>query len=248
MRGKTAITGNANQLSFEWINFRTQRRSYPWTLGDQTIEIHKSLSKIDWTQQNSGSVASQAMTNRTNRVVTLLQDPTQWGNNTADCNTINGGYGNWRNASSDPSSPNYLAIKRSLGNACKLIRLLTNGMVKRKHLKLVLSLGLAEIMADTSEIYDYVKFGPYAQGAQRGEDRDMDEDGGLPPKLYGIEICIEDSPLVNVYPNASGTAASTLTGQRTFVKNDTTALLVSRVGEIEGSYGAKSFSTVQIVK
>lgn len=244
--GDARPTGNANQLAYQWIPFRTFRRTYPWTLGDQAIEVHKQFSKIDLVAQNAGSVASQAMTNRTNRVVGMMQTASNWGNNTADCNVINGGYGNWRNASGDPLSPNYLAIKRSLGNACKIIRLATNGMVKRKHLKLILSLGLAELMADTSEIYDYVKYGPHSQGAQRGTDRDMDEDGGLPPELYGVEVCIEDSPLVNIYPNSSGTAASITAGNRVFAKNDTTAMLVSRVGGIEGSYGAPSFSTIQI--
>ncbi len=247
-------TGNANNLSYEWIPFRTFRRSYPFTIGDQTQQVHEEFSDIDLVTQSAGMVASQAMTNRTNRVVNMLQTTANWGNNTADCNVINGGYGNWRNASSDPASPNYLAIKRSLGNACKIIRLATNSVVKRKNLKLILSLGLAEIMADTSEIYDYLKFGPFAQRAQRGDDRDMDEDGGLPPKLYGIEVCIEDSPYVNIYPSMSGAVstsatyvpASITTGNRLFAKNDTTAMLVSRVGGIEGSYGAPSFSTVQV--
>jgi hypothetical protein len=247
-------TGNANDIAFEWIPFRTQRRSYPYTVADDAQEVHKEFSGIDISQTKAGIVASQAMTNRTNRVVQMMQNTANWANNTADCNIINGGYGNWRNASADPTSPNFLSIKRSLGNACKVIRLATNGMVKRKHLKLILSLGLAEIMADTDEIYNYVKYGRFSEGAQRGEDRDMDEDGGLPPKLYGIEISIEDSPLVNVYHGMSGAVgttntyvpATTASGQRAFAKNDTSAMLVSRVGGIEGVYGAPSFSTIQI--
>lgn len=244
--GDARPDNNANQLRYEWVPFRTYRRNYAWKLGDQAVDLSKKLNKMDPIASHSGMVASQAMTNRTNRVVNLLQTTSGWGANTADCNVINGGYGNWANASSDPASPNYLAIKRSLGNACKVIRLATNGMVKRKNLKLVLSLGLAEIMADTSEMFDYIKYGPFSQGAQRGEDRDMDEDGGLPPKIYGIEVCIEDSPLVNVVPNAAGTLASISTGQRAYAKNDTTAVLLSRVGGIEGTYGAPSFSTLQI--
>lgn len=244
--GDARPTGNANQLSFYMVPGKTNRRSYPYTLDEETVQQNKEFNDIDFTVQNAGSVACQAMVNRTNRVITMLQTASNWGANTADANTINGGYGNFRNASADPSSPNFLAIKRAIGNACKVIRLSTNGMVKRRDLRLVLSLGLAEIMADTDEIYNYVKFGPYSQKAQRGDDRDMDEDGGLPPKLYGVEVCIEDSTLVNVYPNASGTAASIASGQRVFIKNDTTAILTSRVGGVEGSYGAPSFTTTQV--
>ncbi len=242
--GDARPEGNSNQISYKWIPFRTFRRSYPFKLGDQAVELHKKYSDMDLVAMNAASVASQAMTNRTNRIITMGQTASNWGSNTADANIINGGYGNWRNASADQGSPNFLAIKRSIGNACKVIRLATNGMVKRKDLKLVLSLGLAEIMADTDEIFNYIKYGPFSQGSQRGDDRDMDEDGGLPPKLYGVEVCIEDSPMVNIYPNSTGTAASIATGNRLFVKNDTTAMLVSRVGGIEAPNGP-SFTTLQ---
>lgn len=248
--GDARPTGNANLLSYQWIPFRCYRRDYPWTLGNQAVELSKDLNGFDPTVQQAGQVASQAMTNRSNRVVTMLTTASNWGNNTADVNVINGGYGKWNNASSDPTSPGYLAIKRSLGNACKLIRLLTNGMVKRKDLMLVLGLDLAEAMADTSEIYDYVKYGPYSEGAQRGEDRDMDEDGGLPPKLYGIKVKIEDSMLVNTYAQKDSNQlvkpASTTLGQRAYCWPTTKACLVTRVGGIEGGYGSPSFSTVQI--
>jgi hypothetical protein len=244
--GDARPTGNANLMTFQWTPFRTQRRSYPWTLGDQTIETQKSMSKIDWTQQEAGQVASQAMTNRTNRVIGEMQDTSNWGDNTANVNVINGGYGSWRNASSDPGSASYLAIKRSIGNACKVINLKTNGKVRRKHLKLILSPGAAEMMGDTSEIYDYLKYGPAAKAAQRGEYPNANEDWGLPDLLYGVEVVVEDSPIITVPPSVPWAAASITTGQRSYIKNDSTAVLVSRVGGIEGAYGAPSFSTVQI--
>lgn len=244
--GDARPTGNANQMTYEMLPFRTERRSYPWTIGEITQEIHKRQNKIDWTQQYTGMVASQAMTNRTNRVISKLQDTANWGDNTASANTLNGGFGNWRYASSDPASASYLAIKKTLDTCCTIINLKTNGVVNRSDLKLIVSPNLARIMGETSEIWDYIKYGRYSEPAQQGKDRDLDEDFGLPKMLYGIEPVVEDAGIITVPPNSSGTLASITTGQRSYIKNDTTAILVSRVGGIEGSYGAPSFSTMQI--
>ncbi len=244
--GDARPTGNANQMTFEMQPFRTQRRSYPWTLGEITQDVQKSQNKIDWTQQYTGMVASQAMTNRTNRVITALQTVGNWGDNTATANTLNGGYGNWRYASSDPASASYLAIKRTLDTCCTVINLKTNSVVQRSDLKLIVSPNLARIMGETSEIWDYIKYGRYSLPAQEGKDRDLDEDFGLPKQLYGIEVVVEDAGIITVPPNSSGTLASITTGQRSYIKNDTTAILVSRVGGIEGAYGAPSFSTLQV--
>jgi len=238
--------GNSNGMTYNAVDFHTNRRSYPWIMGEMAIDTQRQGNKIDWTQQNTGMVASQAMTNRTNRVITMMQTVGNWGDNTASANSINGGYGNWRTASSDPGSPYYLAIKRSIDNACKVINLKTNGIVQRSDMQLVISPGLASLMAETSEIYDYIKYGPFSKGAQEGSDRNLNEDWGLPAKLYGVEPVVEDSPIITIPPNSSGTYASITTGQRAYIKNDTTAVLTSRVGGIAGAYGAPAFSTVQI--
>jgi len=250
--GDARPTGNANLLSYQWIPFRTYRRDYPWTLGNQAIESTKDFSKMDPAVQEAGQVASQAMTNRTNRVITMLQTAGNWGNNTADANTLNGGRGPWSMASSDPTSPNYLAIKRSIDAMMLIINLSTNARVKRSKCMLILSPGAARVMGETSEIYDYVKYG--ASGGlkvQEGDDRDYDEDWGLPAKIYGLKVCVEDSPICNTYPVLDATThaiqpASISTGARSYVKNDTTAIIVTRIGGIEGAYGSPSFSTVQI--
>lgn len=244
--GDARPEGNYNQLAFQWVPFRVYRRDYPFKLGDQAIELAKKFNKFDPVTQHSMMVASQAMTNRTNRVIKLMETVANWGANTADANVINGGYGNWKNASSDPTSPFFLAIKRSIGNAMKIINLNTNGRVRRRDMKLVISPGLAEFMADTSEVYDYVKFSTRAEAIQSGEGRDYSEDWGLPKKLYGVEVVVEETMLVNTYPIDPPTLASSTTGDRKYAKSDTSAVLVSRVGGIEGAYGSPSFSTIQI--
>jgi hypothetical protein len=239
-------TGNWQDMTFDSVNFRTQRRTYPATVGDITQEVNKSINKIDWIQQKTGMVASKAMVNRTNRAIAELQDTANWGDNTANCNTINGGYGPWSSASDDPASPNFLAIKRSIVNAAAQITLLTDGQVKLKDLRLIVSPGLAAIMGNTAEIYNYVRFGPAALGRQTGDSVDYSEVYGLPNKLYGVDVIVEDASITTVPQNGDGSAPSITTGQLAYIKNDTTAILCSQAGGIEGNYGAPAFSTFQI--
>jgi hypothetical protein len=247
--GHNRPSGNANLLSYKWIPGRAFRRSYPWRLGDQAIEFTKKFSNLDPKVEQAGQVASQAMTNRTNRVVNLLENSANWSGNVNTATGLNGGAGKWSGASDDPTNAAYLAIKKSLLGAALIITLGTNARVRIKDMKLILSPQAAATMSETGEIYNYIKYGVSGGLApQEGTDRDMSELWGLPPKLYGFEIDIEDSPIVTTYPSQPYTPASIVTGTggRNWVKVNTTAFLVSRIGGIDGAYGAPSFSTVQV--
>jgi hypothetical protein len=246
--------GYQNQMPGELKQFTTDRRDYPWTLGDMAVENIEDFSGHDLREWYAAMVASQAMTNRTNRTTSTLTNSANWGANTASAATLNGA-GNWTLASSDPTSPYYLAIKKSLMAAYNIITLSTNSVVKLDDLRLIISPTLATTMGNTSEIYDYVKYGPFSEGAQRGEDRDVGGLRGVPDELYGIKVIVEDTPLVNIRPNwataTGGTApaynaASISAGQRAFCWPQATAVLMSRIGGVEGPYGAPSFSTYQI--
>lgn len=245
--GAPRPSGNANLLSYQWIPGRCFRRSYPWTLGDQAIETTKKFSKMDPAAQQAGVVAAQAMTNRTNRVVSLMQTAGNWSSNTSNSTALGAGSNAWSNASDDPTqTSNYLTIRKALLGAAKIINLATNGMVRIRDLRLVVSPGLAIMMADTAEIYNYIKNSPYSFPAQKGEDRNMSEDWGLPPKLYGFEVHVEDSPIVNLYANSAGTVANIGASGRHYCMADTSAVILTRIGGVKGSYGAPSFSTLQI--
>ncbi len=248
--GSPRPSGNANLTSYKWIAGRAFRRSYPWTLGDQAIGFTKKFSNLDPKVIQAGQVASQAMTNRTNRVVSLLETTANWSGNTATAATLSGiAGGKWSTASDDPTSANFLTIRKSLLAAAKIVALGTNARVRIKNMKIVLSPGGAIAAADSAEIYNYIKYGQSGGlPPQEGTDRNMSDDWGLPAKLYGFEIDVEDSPIVTVYANSSGSVASIVsgTGGRNWVKSDTTAFLVSRIGGIDGAYGAPSFSTVQV--
>ena len=232
-----------NMGNFLWTDARTTRRNYGYTIGQE------ALDNADWNARaffNSIQL-SKAMINKTNRIITMLQTTANWGGNYASADTLSGlgaGNGKWTTASSDPSAPQYLAIRKSIMKALTNITLATNGAVQPADLKLIVSPNLAQQMSSTSEINNYLKSSPSAIQVLNGQILNPNVAWGLPPDLYGIPVVVEDTVIVNSPPNASGTLAVAGT-DRNFVKNDTTAILVSRVGGVRGNYGAPSFSTVQ---
>jgi hypothetical protein len=248
--GAERPTGHWNLISWQMAKGETQRLDIPWMLGNQAIETTKKFSGWDPAQVEQAQIASQMMTLRTSDVITVCQTATNWGANTADANVVNGGFGNWVNASSDPTSPFYLAIRKTFTNVMQVINLGTNGVIKYKDMRVVVNPVLATAMANTSEIYDYVKYGPFAEARQRGEDVDMNEEWGLPHRYAGVEIVVEDAPQVTIQPQANvpgtGSFASITLGQRAYVKDSHSAIFMSRPGGINAAYGSKNFSTVQL--
>lgn len=243
--GDPRPTGHSNLSNFQLTEFRTFRRDYPFTLGQQAIEATKKAGAFDPLAYESAQVASQAMTNRTNRIVALLETAAGWGNNTATATALNGGAGKWNQASGDITDPSYLAIKKTILEACRRINLATNAVVQLSDLRLILSPGLAIAMAETSEIHDYIAKSRFAQPNLENLLGNPNELWGLPPNLYGVEVIVEDAPIVKIRPTSAGTDAALAAGQRQYCKADTSAVLCTRIGGIDGPFGVKSFTTLQ---
>lgn len=242
--GAESPTTNYNGLAFAWVPFVVWRRAYASMLGWQAIDMAKDSWKP--LQHLTGSLLSVAYTNRTNRVVTLLQNPANWGQNTADVNTLNNGAGTWDQASDDPASVHYNAIKKAILESVRQITLQTNGIVGMEDLRLLLSPGLAQAMANTAEIHNYLKNNSAASLPNLEGEKRFREKWGLPSMIAGLPIIIEDSVIVGDRP-ASGVGAGTnVSSNRTFIKSDTSAVILSRQGGIDGDYGSPSFSTLQL--
>lgn len=238
--GDERPAGDYHQVPFQWTEFRTYRRDYPWRLGWQAIE----QAGGGWKPKavHAAMAASKAMTNRAIRVITLMEATANWGDNTATANTLNSGKGKWGTGSDDPNSPNYFAIGASLLEAARRIELATNGVVTIDQLKLVVSPGLAIAMSKTAEIRNYLRESPFAMAQVKGDSPNMNKTYGLPSHYQGFEVVVENTVKVTERAKASGTQATTA---RVFAKADTSACIVSRVGGIDGDYGAPSFSTIQ---
>lgn len=228
--------GLYNQVPFRWVPFRVYRRDYPWTLGHQAIEqADLKLKPI-----HMSSALQKAMTNRTRRVINLLENPANWGSNTASANTLNGGRGPWDTASDDPTDANYLAIKRSLDASMIAIHLATNAIVTYDDERLLISPNLATAVSATPEYHNYLRESPFAREQKEGL-ANPNKLWNLPPSIYNFPLVVEDAVIVTERAKASGVEA---TAARTFIKDDCTAVILTRQGAVDGDFGP-SFSTLQ---
>lgn len=239
------------------FGFRTKQAfclRYDWNTSVGNVALEMAQKQWDAKKQHLEGLTSQAMTGRTLNVwqgLSTAGEPA-WGGldqsstwpstNVADVNTLNGGAGPWNTASADEANVSYMAIRRSLLEAANRIFLNTNGVVQWSDLRLVVSPNVAKAMSNTPEIREYWKYGPFAEKAiETSGSPNYNAQYGLPPKLYGVEVVVEDSMYVSDPPSAGATTASTA---RSFIKSDANACLLSRPGAVDAQVGP-SFSTYQ---
>ena len=178
--------------------------------------------------------ASQMMTLRTRTAFTILDTSANYGVNTDSATTIGGGF--W---GSGTSTAPYL--KKGLLTAARRIILQTNGRARMKDLRLILNPIDAVTISASAEIHDYVKSSVYSQPMITGDLNDNPNEAyGIPPRLHGIEVIVEDTPYVSDRPYADGTA-----GTRAYIKAANSAVIVYRPGGMDGAYGSKAFSSLQ---
>lgn len=240
--GDKSPTGHHNLLTHRWVAFQTERRAYPFTLGNQAIKGAQKIGKWDPVVAHSRMVANQAVINRTNRIITELQTAANWSTNTDTAANLGGGY--WDLASADENDAHFNNIFKSLMAAVEVIVKETNATVELDDLKLLLSPTVARKIAASGEVRAYMKGSPTAAIVLKGEgDWNPNERWGLPPRFHGIEIVVEDCVRVTNHPYAGG--EDTTADTRTFVKDDDSAILVSRPGAIDGTFGTPAYSTIQ---
>lgn len=223
---------------------------YDWSTSIGNVALEMAQKQWQAKAVYLAMLASQAMTGRTKNVWRGLgtggwrglDNVNTWNSSTsADVNTTNQGAGTWDGASADPADSSYMAIRKSLLYCANKIFLNTNGRVKWNDLRLVLHPDTAKAMSNTSEIRDFYKYAGPAKEATEGPSN-YNEQYGLPAKLYGIEVVVEDSMFLEDLGTAAPTSMST---ERQFVKGKTNAVILSRQGAIDAQAGP-SFSTFQL--
>lgn len=238
--GEDAPEGAGMLVNFTTTEVRMFRRAYPYRAGEQMVDTAEFFQPLPLYRQIA---LMQAMTNKTARVWSLLDSASNWGANTADANTLNGGRGKWDTASATEGSPFYMAISRSVAAAVKAVNLATNSVVQPSDMRLVISPDLAEAGGNSGEIRDYLKGSVYSKDVQSGKEQGKNQQYNFPDFVAGVEVVIEDASRVTERPNAAGTAA---TANRGYIKNGTSACLISRQGGLDGVEGAPAFSTIQV--
>lgn len=239
--GADRPTGRDNQFAFREVPATTVRYDWYSTMGNQALKMHQQQWKAK--QVYLKGLASEAMTGRTLNVVTMLDTVGNWPTtNVADVNTLNDGAGQWHLASDDPADVRYNAIKKGIMAAVTRVFLQTNSRVKFRDLRLLLHPEAATAMANTAEIHNYLKYSEATKQVS-GDEENYNERWGLPKRLYGVEVVVEDSIIVSDLPTAGATSPGASTA-RAFIKGKTSAILLSRPGGLDGQAGP-SFSTAQ---
>lgn len=229
--GADAPTGADGTESFVFKDFKTIRKAYAVRLGELAVE------QAGWNISDAHLAikAQQAMTSRTQDVVTALTNSGNFpASHVAACSAISlGGVSN--SGTMAASTTARQDIKRALNYAALQIITDTLGAVDETMLRVVLGPTDAAAIAECQEIVDHIKGSPEALAQVRGDLPGKNSRFGLPDKLYGYEIVVEDA--VKTTSRKGATAA------KQFIWPSGSLLVCSQVGGLVGVADTPNFST-----
>ncbi|QDV26347.1 hypothetical protein [Aureliella helgolandensis] len=219
-----------NGMEFNFHDFFCIRRNFGQPIGDLARE--QADFGVEDTQE--GIQAQQAMTGRTLLVQQALDLSANWdAAHYMNVTSIPGVTGTW-----DTALSTNLFIKKSLNYGSKRILKSTLGKVRKKDLILVMNPTTAMAISETQELVDQIKQSQEAYG-QVVQAEGRWSEWGIPDRLYGIKVVVEDSVMVT-----SPKGAATQTEE--FVMADGIAYLLSRPGGLMAKGGGPSFSTATL--
>lgn len=225
-------------------SFQCIRRDLAWRIGHQALD---QTTAYPVKPVHIQSTVSQCLTRRTKRVWDIMDATTNWSSHYATAGSLSGitlaDDAKWGNASDDPNSPSYLAIWKSINGAIQQIFRDTNSSVEWSDLVLVINPEVAAAMAQSPEMNNYIRETPQARAQLTGDLSNWNQEWGLPTHIRGLKVVVEDAMLVSEKENADGTEATT---NRSYIKSGTTAVILSRPGDLDGDLAVPSFSTMQI--
>ena len=188
--------------------------------------------------------AARAMTDLTIDAATVLTTAANWpaANTSATVDLLTGGGSETWVGSVATAADQF--IKKGFNKIKQNIAQQTGGVVRGEQLCMVINPVSADGMARTPEVREYMVNHEAAMAVLRGNERRFVDTWGLPPILYGIEICVEDTVRQTTIREIDGS------GTLGYVLADNKAIFVSRVGALVGSgapdqaNAAPSFTTL----
>jgi hypothetical protein len=217
-----------NNSEFEFQVYNCHRYNFPKTLGYLAVE----QASFDILAVERDQLATQAMTWRTRKVIAEASNTANYpSDHTSTASALGGGY--WTAGTiNDP------IIQKTLMSASFTIMKDTNSAVKYTDLTLVVNPVLANAMARSQEIRAYLAQQAGSPQMIKGDVEGLNAAYGLPNRIYGMKLVVEDSVYISTKRNAGTTTKS-------FVLADTTALILARPGALTGGPGS-NFSTVHV--
>ncbi len=228
--GADAPRRNSGTESFAFLDYRTKRYAPDFTLG------YKSRDQADWDIQSleQSLHVHQAMTIRGVNIASTLQTTGNWdASHVIDAAAIPKNTGSW-----EISTTQRQDIKRSINYAKQLIHQHTLGVVEASDLQLTMNPVTAQRLGESQEIIDYIKQSPESWKSIQGELAGVNAQWGMPDKLYGVPVVVDDTVVVT-----SPRGATTTTYAYSYA--DGNAFLLARPGGLVSNVATgPSFSTV----
>ncbi len=248
-------TGKGFSAQVEAIPDRIGRWCFPYTIGEQTIESWRKAG-FELKMMYDEIRGQQFQVHRAWRVVKSLATATYNTWNTATPQALLGtaspvyfdrslGSATLPDGSLDDR---FLVIKRTFNAIKRRMNLATNGSVDRKDYYAVIPPLVAEAMSNTHEIQEALKQSQYAKELTDlpGGNSNV-EDWNIPARYAGFNLVVEDTPRVKINQKANGDVADvTVASEKDYILDTDSIYFTSRPGGLQGVYGKKSFSTVQI--
>lgn len=226
--GQPAPEGNDGTEAHNWMPFRTVRRAFRFHIGQLTAD----QASWDIVAQHAAIKTRQAMTARTQLAVTALVTTGNYpSGHVMDVTAIPGATGNWAESTTARSD-----IKRSIATGIEKILDATLNGVSPDDLVLVMSSAAAKEIAVCQEIVDYIKGSPDALAQIRGEIPGGYVHYGLPNRLHGVKLVIEDTRKVTSKKGAARAVSPVLAASY--------AVLLSRPGGLVGTGVGPNFSSI----
>lgn len=220
-------------VGMNWVFVQTERFNVPFQLPLDAV----TQADVDLVSMNAATVAQQAMTLRSKRIKSVMTTTANWNGNTDTATNLAGGV--WAGSS---EANGY--ILESLNAAKNAIRLSSAGVVEAKDLMLVVDVTGARIIAESPEYKSYLKQNPFSLAALRQDDREMFENYGLAPYVFGLKTVVDDTVIISSNEGATRVNENMFSGISTI---NAVAAVVARPEGIEGSPFASNFSTVSVL-
>ncbi len=248
-------TGKGFSVQGEWVEARTNRWDFPYTIDNETIRVWQKAGFNVKTMYDEIR-GQQFQVHRAWRAVKTLTNAS-WPTNHTDTpqgllDTADPVYfDNSLGSATLPSGnldPRFQIIKRTLNRIKQRINLATNGAVRRDQLFFVMPPLVAQAISETHEIQEVLKQSQYARDITDLKDGpDNVRDWNIPATYAGFTFVVEDTPRVKINQQADGTMADvTVASEKDYILDTDTCYAVSRQGKLDGIYGGKNFSTLQM--
>jgi len=229
--GMNAPSGEWNPALLDWKQFACFRYVSPYTIGQLAV----ANADFDILQLHQRQAAQARMTGRAILAFRKLTDTSVWGTHyKAKASDLLGSGKNAYNGT--PTDPHF---KKLLNAIAVQINKDTLAVVSTKDLRIVINPETAKKLAESEEIHAYLKESPFALAQVRGDVENQNGVWGLPTKIYGFDIVVDDTVVVDK-PISDVSEAE----PRYALDNDK-MLILARPGSLVTPLGP-SFSTVTL--